>query len=73
MIKYDEVDGGRSGVVGKSVKKLSKSQKIVKKSKMPQKSGKFAKAIGSEEGLPKHRSSIKKKLGLSLKLFLTVF
>ena len=37
MVKYEEVDGGRSGAVGKSVKKLSKSrqksQKIVKEPK----------------------------------------
>ena len=52
-VKYDEVDGG-----GKSVKKSSKSRRIVKKSKKPQRSEKFAKAIGSEERLPKHRSSV---------------
>ena len=33
MIKYDEVDGGRSGAVGKSVQKSSKSRRIVKESK----------------------------------------
>ena len=58
MVKYEEVDGGRSGAVGKSVKKSSKSRKIVKKSKKPQRSEKFAKAISSEERLPKHRSSV---------------
>ena len=47
-----------SGAGGKSIKKLLKSQKIVKKSKKPQRSEKFAKAIGSEERLPKHRSSV---------------
>ena len=52
-VKYDEVDGS-----GKLVKKLSESRKIVKKSKKPQRSEKFAKAIGSEERLPKHRSSV---------------
>ena len=52
-VKYDEVDGS-----GKSVKKSSKSRRIVKKSKKPQSSEKFAKAIGSEERLPKHRSSV---------------
>ena len=39
-------------------KKVSKSRKIVKKSKKLQKSEKFAKAIGSGERLPKHRSSV---------------
>ena len=58
MVKYDEVDGGRSGAVGKSVKKSSKSRRIVKKSKKPQRSEKFAKAIGLEERLPKHQSSV---------------
>ena len=32
MVKYDEVDLRRSGTLGKSVKKSSKSQRIVKKS-----------------------------------------
>ena len=49
VVKYDEVDGG-----GKLVKKSLKSRKIVKKSKKPQRSEKFAKTIGSEEHLPKH-------------------
>ena len=35
-VKYDEVDGGRSGAVGKSVKKLSKGRRIVKKSEKSQ-------------------------------------
>ena len=35
MVKYEEVDGGRSGAVGKLVKKSSKSRRIVKKSKRP--------------------------------------
>ena len=52
-VKYDEVDGG-----GKLVEKSSKSRKIVKKPKKPQRSEKIAKAIGSEERLPKHRSSV---------------
>ena len=34
---YDKVDRGRSGVISKSVKKLSKGRKIVKKSEKPQK------------------------------------
>ena len=67
MVKYEEVDRGRSGAVGKLVKKLSKSRRIVKKSKRPQRSEKFAKAIGSEERLPKHRSSVK-ELELPLEL-----
>ena len=33
MVKYDEVDGGRSGAGGKLVKKSSKSRRIVKESK----------------------------------------
>ena len=37
MIKYDKVDGGRSGAIDK----LSKSQKVVKKSKNCQKSKKL--------------------------------
>ena len=35
MVKYEEVDGGRSGAGGKSVKKSSKNRRIVKKSKKP--------------------------------------
>ena len=62
MVKYDEVDGG-----GKLIEKLSKNQKIVKKLKKPQRSEKFAKVIGSEERLPKHRSSVK-ELKLSIEL-----
>ena len=58
MVKYEEVEGGRSGAVGKSVKKLSKNRRIVKKSKKPQRSEKVTKIIGSEERLPKHRSSV---------------
>ena len=53
-IKYDEVDGS-----GKLVEKSSESRKIVKKSKKPQRSEKFAKAIGLRDLLPKHRSSVK--------------
>ena len=49
-VEYDEVDGG----VGKSTEKSSKSRRIVKKLEKPQRSKKFAKAIGSEERLPKH-------------------
>ena len=33
MIKYDEVDEGKSGAVDKSVQKSSKSRRIVKESK----------------------------------------
>ena len=61
-VKHNEVDAG-----GKSVGKLSKSQRFVKKSKKLQKSKKFAKAISSEEHLPKHRSSVK-ELELPLEL-----
>ena len=61
-VKYDEVDGG-----GKLVEKSSESRKIVKKSKKPQRSEKFAKAIGSEERLPRHQSSVK-ELELSIEL-----
>ena len=50
MVKYDGV-----GVGGKSIKKLSKSCQKVQKF---QKSKKFAKAISSEECLPKHQSSV---------------
>ena len=34
MVKYDEVDGDRSVAVSKSAKKLSKSRRIIKKSKI---------------------------------------
>ena len=57
VVKYDEVDAG-----GKSVKKSSKSrQKVGESSKSPKnlKGLKVAKVIGSEELLPKHRSSVK--------------
>ena len=47
-----------SDAVGKSIKKLSKSRRIVKKSKKPQRSEKFAKTIGSKERLLKHQSSV---------------
>ena len=40
------------------VKVMSKSQRIVKKSKKAQRSEKFAKTIRSEEHLPKHQSSV---------------
>ena len=53
-VEYDGVDGD----VGKSTKKLSESRRIVKKPEKPQRAEKFAKAIGSEEGLPKHQFSI---------------
>ena len=33
VVKYDKDDRGRSGTIGKLVKKLSKSQNIVKESK----------------------------------------
>ena len=46
------------GANGKSVEKLSKSQRIIKKFKKPQRSEKFAKAISLEERLPKHQSFI---------------
>ena len=52
-VKYDEVDGG-----GKSVKKSSKSRQKLSKSPKNLKGLKVVKAIGSEERLPKHRSSV---------------
>ena len=55
---YDEFDRGRSGASGKLVAKLSKSQKIVKKFKEPQKSKKFTKIISLEEHLPKRQASV---------------
>ena len=57
MVEFDGVDIG-DDAVGKLVKKSSKSWRIVKKSKKPQKSKKFAKVIGLEERLPKHRSFV---------------
>ena len=72
MVKYDEVDGGRSGAIGKSVKKLSKScQKKSENRQRAQKalrSEKFAKNNGSEERLPKYQSSVNKELEPPLKL-----
>ena len=47
-----------SDTVGKSIKKLSKCRRSVKQSKKSQRSEKFAKAIGLEERLLKHRSSV---------------
>ena len=49
MVEFDE---GKSGAIGKSVKKSSK------KSKKHQRSEKLAKAIGSEECLPRHQFSV---------------
>ena len=49
-----EFDGVAAGAGDKSVEKSSKGQRIVNKSKKPQKSGEFAKVISSEEGLSKH-------------------
>ena len=60
-VKYDKVDSS-----GKLVKKLSKSRTIVKKSKKPQRSEKFVKAIGLEDRLLKHRSSVNAELELPL-------
>ena len=72
VVKNDEV----VGAIGKSVRKLSKSRqksrRIVKEPKKLQRSEKSAKDIGSEERLPKHRSSVNKELELLLKA-LTVF
>ena len=53
-VDYDEVDDGGS----KSVEKSSISPRIVKKPKKLQRPEKIAKAIGSEEPLPKHQSSV---------------
>ena len=36
MVKYDEIDGDRSGAIGKSVKKVEESSKV-KKSQRPEK------------------------------------
>ena len=33
MVKYDEIDESKSGAIGKSVKKSSKSQRIIKSQK----------------------------------------
>ena len=63
MVKYDEVDGGRSGAIGKSVKKSKNCQKVRKTSK----AWKVAKVIGSEERLPKHQSFVE-ELELPLEL-----
>ena len=49
-----EVDSGG----GKSVKKSSKSRRVVKKVQKLQRSEEFAKIIGSKELLSKHRSSV---------------
>ena len=68
MVEYNKADDG--GV--KLVEKLSKSQRIVKKSKKPQNSEKFVEVISLKKYLPKDQSSDNKKLELSLKA-LTVF
>ena len=47
-------------------KSCQKSRKIVKEPKKLQRSKKFAKGIGSEERLPKYRSSVNKELELLL-------
>ena len=57
MVEFDGFDAG-GGVGDKSVKKLSKSWRIVKKVQKLQKSEKFAKTIGLEERLPEYRSSV---------------
>ena len=57
-VEYDEVDGGRSGAGDKSVEKLSKVEELSKSSKNLKGLKKFAKAIGLEERLPRHRSSV---------------
>ena len=64
MVEFDGVDAG-GGIVGKSVKKLSKNCQRVQKAL---RSEKFAKDICLEERLPKYRSSVNEKLKLSLKL-----
>ena len=53
----------------KVVKKSSKSWRIIKEPKKLQRSEKFAKDIGSEESLPKHRFSVNEELELPLKLW----
>ena len=68
MVEFDGVDAGGGDVGGKSVKKSSKSRRIVKEPKKFQRSEKFAKDIGSKEHLPKHWSSVIKELELPLKL-----
>ena len=57
MVEYDGVDGGGGGG-GKLVKKVVKKSKNRQRVQRVQRSEKFAKAIGSEERLPKHRSSV---------------
>ena len=58
MVKYDDINRSKSNAGGKLVKKLSKGQKVVKISKIPQRSEKFAKAINLEKYLPKYQSSV---------------
>ena len=57
MIDFDGVDIS-GDAISKSVKKLSKSWKIVKKPKKPQRSENVAKVIGLEKHLLKYQSSI---------------
>ena len=64
VVEFDGVDAGGGGG-GKSVKNLSKSWRIVKKPRKPQRSEKFAKTIGSEERLPRHQFTVK-ELELSI-------
>ena len=58
IVQYDKVDRNKSDASGKLVEKLSKSPKIIKKSKKPQKLKKVMQATGLEERLPKHQSSV---------------
>ena len=45
MVKYDEIDGVKSGIIGKLVKMSSKSQRIVKKSEKPQRFEKLQRSL----------------------------
>ena len=67
VVELDGIDAG-GGAIGKLVKKLSKSRRIVRKPKKPQRSKKIVKVTGSEKRLPKYLSSVNKKLELLLKL-----
>ena len=58
MVKYDEIDRGKSGAIDKSVKKFSKMSRNYQKVRKTWKGWKVTKVISSEERLLKHWSFI---------------
>ena len=67
MVEFDGVDtagGGGGKLVKKVIKKLKNCQRVQKLQRFE----KFPKAIGSEERLLKHQSSVNEELKLLLEL-----